>query len=258
MVRALRNIIAGFACLGFIHLAGCVSLSPSQEPTATPLVAIPAFSVPLADTKRAYPVGWADFIIHSGKKRTVYELVTFQDQRVLKATSAQSASGLQAVIDIDPRVKSWISFSWWADHMLEHADMNHPDGDDSPNRIVVAFDGDKANLDSRDRAFFEQVKFLTGRDLPYATLMYVWDPKLPAGTVSISKHTKRIRKIVLGGASAPTKQWHKFKRNLIADYQLAYGTEAIGRVKSVGLMTDTDNTGEMVTAYYGDVSVSAD
>ena len=258
MAQVMRACLISFALFGFVSLSGCASTTQIPAPIAPTLVAIPAFSVSSADAQRAYPVGWADFIIHSGKKRTVYEIVTFQDQRVLKATSEQSASGLQALIDIDPAIKPWISFSWWADHMLEHADMNHADGDDSPNRIVVAFDGDKTKLEPRDRAFFEQVKFLTGRDLPYATLMYVWDPKLPVGTVAISKHTKRIRKIVLGGAASPIKQWYKFKRNLLADYQLAYGPETIGRVRSVGLMTDTDNTGDKVTAYYGDVSVTAD
>ena len=258
MAHTVRNPLLYFAALGLVFLSGCATSPPAQAPATPALLAIPAFSAPLVDSSHAYPVGWSDFIIHSGKKRTVYELVTFQDQRVLKATSDQSASGLQAIIDIDPNAKPWINFSWWADHMLEHADMNHPDGDDSPNRIVVAFDGDKAGLDPRDRAFFEQVKFLTGRDLPYATLMYVWDPKLPVGTVSLNKHTKRIRKIVLGGATSPIKQWHKFKRNLVADYQLAYGAEAMGRIKSVGLMTDTDNTADKVVAYYGDVSVTVD
>ena len=242
---------------------GCVSLSENgassgSQSAAPVLTTIPAFSAPISDTKLIYPAGWSDFIIHSGKKRTSYEIVNFQDQRVLKAMSDQSASGMQVSLDFDPAQKPWISFSWWADHMLEFADMTSRDGDDSPNRIVVAFDGNKADLDARDRAFFEQVKFLTGRDLPYATLMYVWDPKLPAGTVAINKHTKRIRKIVLGGATSPIKQWHQFKRNLVADYKLAYGVEAVGRVKSVGLMTDTDNTGDKVTAYYGDVSLSAE
>ena len=249
--------------LGAALLTGCATVSDrfaaSTKQSEPPvLTAIPAFSAPIVDTKLLYPHGWIDFIIHSGKKRTNYEIVDFENRRVLKAMSDQSASGIQVALDFDPIQKPWISFSWWADHMLEFADMNSRDGDDSPNRIVVAFDGNKASLDARDKAFFEQVKFLTGRDLPYATLMYVWDPKLPAGTVAINKHTKRIRKIVLGGATSPIKQWHKFKRNLVADYKLAYGSEAIGRVKSVGLMTDTDNTGEKVTAYYGDVSVSAD
>lgn len=258
MFAMLRIGLISFSVVSLVHLTGCALQSPAQAPLPPTLISIPAFSAPSANAKQAYPVGWNDFIIHSGKKRTIYEIVTFENQRVLRATSEQSASGLQALIDVDPKSKSWISFSWWAEHMLEHADMNRADGDDSPNRIVLAFDGDKTTLDARDRAFFEQVKFLTGRDLPYATLMYVWDPKLPAGTVSVSRHTKRIRKIVLGGAATPTKQWVKFKRNLLADYQLAYGAETIGRVQSVGLMTDTDNTGDKVTAYYGDITVTAE
>ena len=44
-----------------------------------------------------------------------------------------------------------------------------------PVRVVVTFDGDLEKLDFEERAHASRYRALTGRDMPYATLMYVWD-----------------------------------------------------------------------------------
>ena len=40
---------------------------------------------------------------------------------------------------------------------------------------MLAFDGNRDALPLRDRLFFEQVRLFSGRELPYATLMYIWE-----------------------------------------------------------------------------------
>jgi len=46
-------------------------------------------------------------------------------------------------------------------------------------------------------------------------------------------------------------EWVFEKRNLLADYKKAFGTEP-RRVLAIGIQTDTDHSNEMVTAYYSD------
>jgi len=41
--------------------------------------------------------------------------------------------------------------------------------------------------------------------------------------------------------------------NVLEDYRRAFGEEP-PRVRSVGIMSDSDNTGERTVAYYGDIS----
>ena len=41
-------------------------------------------------------------------------------------------------------------------------------------------------------------------------------------------------------------------RNVYEDYQRAFG-EGPGLITAIGIMTDTDNTGENVHGYYGDI-----
>jgi len=47
-------------------------------------------------------------------------------------------------------------------------------------------------------------------------------------------------------------QWVNEERNIFEDYKKAFGQEP-SMISGVAIMTDTDNTGESATAYYGDI-----
>jgi uncharacterized protein (DUF2235 family) len=48
------------------------------------------------------------------------------------------------------------------------------EADDSPVRIVLAFDGDRSRLSAKQCGIVRVGPALTGEEMPYATLMYVW------------------------------------------------------------------------------------
>jgi hypothetical protein len=82
--------------------------------------------------------------------------------------------------------------------------------------------------------------------------MYVWENKAPVGTVIPSTRSGRIQMMVAASGSDGIGQWHEFTRNIVEDFEKAYG-EKPGRLIGVGVLTDTDNTGETVDAWYGDI-----
>jgi hypothetical protein len=100
----------------------------------------------------------------------------------------------------------------------------------------------------------ELARALTGEEMPYATLMYVWANEAPEGTVIRSPRTDRIRKIVLESGPAHLNQWRDFERDIRADYQSVFG-EAPGTLIGVGIMSDTDNTRSQARAWYGPISL---
>jgi len=51
---------------------------------------------------------------------------------------------------------------------------------------------------------------------------------------------------------ARLNQWLNEERNIYEDYKKAFGEEP-SMISGVAIMTDTDNTGESATAYYGDI-----
>ena len=71
-------------------------------------------------------------------------------------------------------------------------------------------------------------------------------------TVLPNLHTSRIKMIVAESGREKVGTWQDVSRNVYEDYRRAFGEEP-GRITAVAVMTDTDNTGENVLAYYGDI-----
>jgi len=124
------------------------------------------------------------------------------------------------------------------------------DKTDSPVGVMVAFDGDRSRWAPRTHRLSELTRLLTGEELPYATLAYVWSEQYPVGTVIPNPRTDRIRKLVVDSGRAGIGQWQQHRRDVQADFRLAFGEEP-GPISSVALMTDTDNTRTRLTAWYG-------
>lgn len=119
-------------------------------------------------------------------------------------------------------------------------------------RVVLTFAGDTDSLPLDDRMFNDNVRLLTGQRMPYATLMYIWENRAPVDTVLPNLHTSRIKMIVAESGERNVGEWQNMLRNVADDYRRAFGEEP-GRITSVAVMTDTDNTGESTLAYYGDI-----
>lgn len=147
-----------------------------------------------------------------------------------------------------------VRFSWWLERELPDADLAQADLSDSPVRLLLAFDGDRNTLSARNAMASELVKLLTGHDLPYATLTYVWTHQYPPGTVLHNPRSDRIRYLVVEQGAAKLGQWQHYERDFRADFQRAFG-EAPGPLSGVGLMTDTDNTKASTRVVYGPVQL---
>ena len=75
-------------------------------------------------------------------------------------------------------------------------------------------------------------------------------------TVIDNPFTSFARMIVVQSGNSGVGQWLDEKRNVYQDYVRAFAEEP-PPVNSVAIMTDTDNTGEQATAYYGDIYFTA-
>jgi hypothetical protein len=110
-------------------------------------------------------------------------------------------------------------------------------------------------MSQRDHMLSELARTLTGEEMPYATLMYVWSNHHVPGTVLKNSRTKRIRKLVLESGPDRLNRWLDYERDIRADFVAAFGEEP-GRLMAVGIMTDTDNTLASAQAWYGPVMLS--
>jgi hypothetical protein len=200
------------------------------------------------------PAPWAAVKINDRKIPTRYDLVTDDGAVVLHARADKAAMGLGQPVKVNLKDTPWLTWRWKVDAPVPGADPSVAAREDAPARIVMEFEGDKSKLGIADRAADNLSQQLSGRPLPYATLMYVFAEK-PIGTVIPNPHTKRIQMIVVDNG-AGVRKWSTFTRNVREDYRKAFGEEPQALV-DIGVLTDADNTGTTAEAWYGDLKLSA-
>lgn len=236
-------------------LAGCAQVPGNREvapPQASEEMDITLFS---ESALGMLPREWEPMIIHRNKKRTEYALVSDQGQKVLHARAVGASSGLMQKVDIDPMKEPQLSWKWRISGLIESADNTDRTLEDAPARIILGFDGNKDDLPFADQIMFETAHLLTGRELPYATLMYIWGRKAPVDTIIANTRSSRIKMIVAATGPKDVGEWNTFSRDIVADYERAFG-EKPGKLIGIGVLTDTDNTGETVEAWYGDIQLT--
>lgn len=245
------SVLLSTACTTAYVDSGLPSSSPVVITPQANNELIPRLSI--ATAVGQVPPGWEVWNIPT-KRKTDYRSVSVDGKRAIQATSNSSASGLATKVNIDLKKTPILQWSWRVNNLIEGADNTDRYNEDSPVRIVLAFEGDKSGLPLKDQMFIERAQLFGRRDFPYATLMYIWENKQPVESIITSAHTGRIRKIVVASGSDGLNKWNSFKRNVVDDYKRAYGKEP-GKLVGVALLSDTDNTGKQSLAFYGDVSV---
>lgn len=199
--------------------------------------------------------GWQPLAL-PGKKPTLYSWTEKDGRPALEAASDRSASIWRKRLDqAQPQVGE-VSFSWWVQSLIPGANVADIDHEDAVARVIFGFGGDIDKLPLRTRMKFELAQALTGEMPPYATLMYVWDSKLPVGTVVVNPRSDRIRKIVVDSGPAELRRWRDHRRDLAADFRLAFG-ETPGPLTSMAVMTDSDNSRASARTWYGPVELEA-
>ncbi len=200
------------------------------------------------------PQGWKPQIFKKkkGAKQTTYGVVRDGDTAVVRAESSGAASGLEHEVPVDLREYPVLRWRWKIDNVVVSGDPRRKDKDDYAARVYVtfAFEPDRAT-------FGERMRYKTARTffggVPFAAIAYIWASRAPVGSVIASPHMGDIVKlIVVESGEVRVGDWIAEERNVYEDYWRAFGKEP-PPVSGVAIMTDTDNTRERATAYYGDL-----
>jgi hypothetical protein len=85
--------------------------------------------------------------------------------------------------------------------------------------------------------------------------MYVWGGKVAVDSITTSSHSSRVRMLAVAADDQGIGRRQSYTRNLVEDFKRAFGEEH-GKVTSIQVLTDTDNTGADAQAYYGDITVA--
>lgn len=227
-------------------------------------LALPAFGFAQAITPFStatpglvLPAGWEPLTV-ANLKPNLNDLVEEGGQVVLRVRSAHSASSLAFRMDADPAKSPMLAWRWKIDRVVAGADLSKAQGDDFAARVYVSFDVPIETLSLLDRAKFRVARLVYGAKLPTAALCYVWDNRNPPGTTAWNAYSRRLRMVVVRSGAERVGHWVAETRDVEADFRAAFGSEWPGpvpRVTGVALGADTDQTGETVTAWFGDVGL---
>ena len=198
--------------------------------------------------------GWYPWTVTPTKNKTTYTLQRYQGKTVIHADANTSASGLMAPLKPKPVVGKELIWEWKALGHIEAADNAQGHTDDAPLRLILAFDGDKKSLSLKDQMAFELAHLISGQEMPYATLMYIWASQKHNNKILGNKYTSRLKMIVVEEGDEHVGEWRKYQRDIEQDYRAAF-QESPGKLIAIGIMTDTDNTKSLVKAIYGDIAI---
>jgi hypothetical protein len=126
-------------------------------------------------------------------------------------------------VRIEPADLGSLRFSWKVPELIADADMALRDTDDSPVRVMLAFEGDRSRLSPRDAMLSELMRTVTGEEMPYATLMYVWCNKRAGRHGDRQPEDDPHPQAGAGVRPGKLNRWLDYERDIRADYERAFG-----------------------------------
>jgi hypothetical protein len=248
--RLVRSGVAALLPALISALISALLVACASAPAGAPAVDDSAWVRSTRVDGLAGPLAW-DHKRYGDRKPTDYQATVHAGRPAMRAHSEAGNSTLRAPLALPAgQVPRRLAFSWFLPALNDKADLMDSEADDAVVRVILSFDGDRSRFTARDHLLSELAHLITGEPLPYATLMYVWDHRYPVGTVIPNPHTQRIRKLVVESGPQRLNRWVDFDRDVRADFRAVFGEEP-GALTGLGIMSDSNNTGETVQAWFG-------
>ncbi|MDP2575610.1 DUF3047 domain-containing protein [Vibrio penaeicida] len=179
--------------------------------------------------------------------QTRYETVKLDDEKVLRAVSQGTASGLILAKQVDLLETPYLNWSWRVEEKLPQLDERSKNGDDYAARLYVVIDGGLMAWRTQ-------------------SLNYVWSSSQDKGEVWDNAYVgSKVKMLSVQGVKSQAHHWYSEKRNVYQDLITYVGDKGSDKANQkayqyidvVAIMTDTDNSQSKAETYYGDIVFSA-
>ncbi len=202
------------------------------------------------------PAGWGLRKSSAASKRGTAQWTINEGVHAVRLNSDAALTFLEKTVNIDIKEYSTVSWRWKIENTLQGIDERTQAGDDHPIRIFFVFDPD----DSKQSWWFRIKRFLYldwahGHPFGGGFTEYVWSSHLETGDTINDPGNPSQKLIVVEGGDKNVGQWHSYKRNLYQDFLSLYGREP-RRLIFIGILNDTDQTGQQATSYIADLKFS--
>ncbi len=206
-----------------VCMAGILDLPTHQSAAAAPLpeelVFSERFDSPLTRHWEQLKFG----------KPTDYFLCMDGTNQCLKAVADKTCSAFMTKVRVKPQHRLVARWRWKIDHVPQNASDNVSRTFDHTARIIIAFDT------------------LIG---PPRTINYVWANQEKIGTDMRHPLSGRAKMVVVQSGNLLAEKWIPEERDVTSDWHRLFGEKAMPDIVALGVITDSENTGTQVTAYY--------
>lgn len=237
--------------LGALVLAlACTGFGMSTDLVPPDIIPVARFSE--LNPSKPLPEKWKPVALAAAYEQTKYELVRTDEGSVLRAHSrGRSASALLTECRVDLATHPILEWRWKVNNVVEGADVRVPSRNDTPARLIVAFEYDDFTLQQRLKIM--ALRALGWEYSPNLAIMYVWANRGDRHRVVSSPNADWVKLVPLRAGTTHVGSWHTERRNVRADYRKIFGGEP-PPVERIAFLTHTNNLKGETTAYYGDIS----
>jgi len=200
----------------------------------------------------SFPPGWNKASFVFSWKKTEYAVAEEAGNGFLAARSSGGASCIYKEVAIDPKEYPILTWKWKVSRTIGKGDETTKAGDDYAARVYVSFEYRPGHTSAMEALKRSAVKRVYGKELPGEALVYVWANRLPRNKAFPNPDTPKAMMIAVESGPEKAGKWLLEGRNVYEDYKTYFGGEPPG-ISHIGIMTDTDNTGEDAEAFYDDL-----
>ena len=184
------------------------------------------------------------------KPFTQFSVVDIDGKRVLKVESKEAYGNIVHPLTWTT-TSAKLAWQWRIEEPIEASDLSTKAGDDTALKVCVFFDLSIDKIPFTERQLLRFARSKTTDPVPAATVCYVWDAKLPAGTTLDNAFTKRMRYVVVRSGPQKLNQWSAEKRDVTADFIKLFGAESdtVPPIIGIAVGADSDNTKSRSVGY---------
>lgn len=192
------------------------------------------------------------------KPFTQFSLVDLDGRRVLRIEADKSYGNLVHPLHAERAAASHLAWQWRVEHLIAAADLHDKSGDDTSLKVCVSFDESLDHVPFAERQLLRFARSRIEEPVPTATVCYVWDTTLPAGTVLDNAFTRRMRYMVLQSGASKLDKWVSERRDVAADFLQLFGAESpeVPAITAVAVGADADNTQSRSVGYISGLTLT--
>lgn len=183
-------------------------------------------------------------LLNQTKPYTQFSVVEMDGKRALKVESKEGYGNLVHPLQWSTK-DAHLAWQWKIEMPIAAADLRTKQGDDTALKVCVFFDLSIDKVPFADRQLLRYARSKSTDPVPAATVCYVWDAKIAAGTSLDNAFTRRMRYLVVRSGDNALSDWQSERRDIAADYLKLFADENGGEVApiiGIAVGADADNT----------------